>query len=123
MTSSNHWLPAFAMGIAATIFACGGTATDPVDDGGDGDVTVITLTNGLTFSPSTVTISPGTTVRWVNGTSLSHTVTPAGHSEWSRWATSSQNQTFEHTFGSAGTFAYFCEPHQAAGMSGVITVQ
>ena len=84
-THSNRWLPALvAIGIATTIFACDDT-TGP-GPGGD-DVTVITLTSSLRFSPSNVTIAPGTTVRWVNGTSLGHTVTPSGHSEWSRWAT------------------------------------
>ena len=79
MTPSNHWLPAFAMGIAATISACGGSPTGPGPT--DPGVTVITLHQRAAFSPGTVTIGPGTTVRWVNGTSLRHTVTPADHSE------------------------------------------
>ena len=108
------WIAAFAM--------VGCDDADPVDPGGD-DVEIITLTSNLTFSRSNLTIEPGTTVRWVNGASIGHTVTPDGHSEWARWATDSQGQTFEHTFDAPGTFAYFCEPHQAVGMTGVITVQ
>lgn len=86
-------------------------------------VVEIRLTTGLVFDPSSVTISPGTTVRWINQASIFHTVTPDGHSEWSRAELSQQNETFEHTFETAGTFPYFCEPHQSAGMTGTIVVE
>lgn len=91
------------------------------EDGGE--VVEITLTSSLTFSPDQVTISPGTTVRWVNGASIFHTITPDGHSEWTRATMSQAGETFEQTFDEAGTFPYFCEPHQSQGMTGVITVQ
>lgn len=75
------------------------------------------------FDPSTVTIEVGTTVRWVNDAAVFHTITPSGHSEWQRQEMNSAGQTFTHTFDAAGTFAYFCEPHQSQGMTGSITVQ
>lgn len=77
----------------------------------------------LSFVPDEPTIAAGTTVRWVNDSNLFHTITPQGHSEWQRQTTSQQGIVFEHTFQSAGTFPYFCEPHQAQGMQGEITVQ
>lgn len=83
---------------------------------------IVTITAaGTSFSPATVTIDVGTTVRWVNGGG-SHTVTPDGHSAWAR-AVLNSGQMFEHTFNTAGTFAYYCEPHRDAGMTGTITVQ
>jgi plastocyanin len=90
---------------------------------GEGDVVEVTLTQNLTFSPDEITISPGTRVRWVNGASIFHTITPDGHSEWNRATVSQAGETFEHTFENAGVFPYFCEPHLSAGMTGTITVQ
>ena len=86
-------------------------------------VVEITLTSGLRFEPSDVTISPGTTVRWVNGAAMFHTITPDGHSEWERQELSSDGETFTHEFTGAGTFEYFCEPHESSGMTGSITVE
>ena len=89
-----------------------------------GDVTVITLT-GTSFSPSTVTVPVGRTVRWVvnNG---AHTVTPDNPNQpgvWTGSGTLSPGQQFEHTFTTAGEFDYHCIPHQSLGMTGTITVQ
>lgn len=81
------------------------------------------LTGSLTFSPSSLTIPVGTTVRWRNEQAIFHTITPDGHSEWTRATVSNVGDTFEHTFNTAGTFPYFCEPHLNQGMTGTITVQ
>lgn len=89
----------------------------------DTGIVEIRLTSGLRFEPSSVTISPGTTVRWVNAASMFHTITPDGHSEWDRQEMSTEGQTFEHEFTEAGAFPYFCEPHESAGMTGSITVE
>lgn len=87
-----------------------------------GEVQQITL-SGTSFSPNDVTISPGTTVRWVNQDGVEHTVTPDGHTEWSSVTLNTSGQTFEHTFNNVGTFDYFCQPHLSQGMTGVIRVQ
>ena len=84
-----------------------------------GNVTVVTL-NAATFSPATVTIDVGETVRWVNGQPISHTITPDGHSEWSSQSVSADGETFEHTFQAAGSFPYLCQLH--AGMTGTVNV-
>lgn len=97
-------------------------AFDLETEEGGGGVVEIHLTSSNQFSPSDVTISVGTTVRWISDTVVFHTITPSGHSEWERQEMSSEGQTFEHTFGTAGTFNYFCEPHQST-MTGTITVQ
>ena len=87
-----------------------------------GSVVVVQLA-GTSFSPATVTIAPGTTVRWVYQSGGPHTVTPSGHTQWSEALLTQPAQTFEHTFNTTGTFNYFCSPHQAAGMTGVVIVQ
>ncbi len=91
-------------------------------DGPPSDVVEIRLTGSFTFDPSEVTITTGTTVRWINDTSVLHTVTPRDHTEWERVELDQQGETFEHTFETAGTFDYFCEPHEST-MQGTITVQ
>lgn len=83
----------------------------------------IGLTSSLRFDLATITISTGTTVRWVNQASIFHTVTPDGHSEWQEASMTQSGQTFEHTFDIAGTFDYFCQPHRGDGMTGIIRVQ
>lgn len=87
------------------------------------DVVEIRLTSGNRFDPSSVTISPGTRVRWVNDIDRYHTITPDGHSEWSRVEIDNADEVFTHTFNNTGEFDYFCEPHQSEGMIGTITVQ
>ncbi|HSJ16139.1 MAG TPA: plastocyanin/azurin family copper-binding protein [Longimicrobiales bacterium] len=77
---------------------------------------------GFTFSPATITVAPGTTVRWVNDSDILHTVTPDGHTAWSD-TNLPAGATFEHTFENPGSYPYFCTPHLAAGMTGTISVQ
>jgi plastocyanin len=85
--------------------------------------------SGTSFLPGAITVSPGTTVRWINDTSDSHTVTPENTSQpgvWQRQTTSSQGTVFEHTFSVANqTYRYRCEPHSTnftSGMVGTVTV-
>lgn len=87
-----------------------------------GDAVEITL-SGTSFSNPDLTIAPGTTVRWVNGDGMVHTVTPDGHTTWTSASLATQGASFQHTFTQAGTYAYFCQPHQAQGMTGIIRVQ
>lgn len=107
-----------------------------VSDGQSGNVTftlessssaqVVHLTSGLTFSPADLTIYVGTTVRWVNDANIFHTITPDGHTEWSRATVNTAGDEFTHTFDTVGEFPYYCEPHGGPGgqgMSGTITVQ
>lgn len=107
-----------AGGSASVGFALVSAQDDP-----GASVVEIHLTAGAAFSPSEVTISPGTTVRWINDTSTFHTITPRDHSEWERVELDEADEVFEHTFEAAGTFDYFCEPHESAGMTGTITVE
>jgi len=86
------------------------------------EVTLITL-SGTSFSNADVTISVGERIRWQNADNALHTVTPDGHSEWASVQLDATGESFEHTFNTAGTYNYYCNPHRAAGMTGVIRVQ
>jgi plastocyanin len=88
-------------------------------------VTVTVGSGGPVFTPSSVTIQPGDTVRWTWSTS--------GHSSTSGtpgvpdglWDSGilSQGATFTHTFNTVGSFPYYCTPHGlCCGMTGMVTV-
>ncbi|HEX6132610.1 MAG TPA: carboxypeptidase regulatory-like domain-containing protein [Longimicrobiales bacterium] len=86
--------------------------------------------SGTSFSQRTVTIPVGTTVRWINGDGVTHTVTPQNTSQpgvWQAATLSQQGATLEHTFNVAGqTYNYRCVPHSSDfnnGMVGTIIVQ
>jgi nitrite reductase (NO-forming) len=88
------------------------------------------------FSPATLTIRVGESVRWVNDDAMGHTVTPTDSAKWgttgsgdepSQWL--GQGGTWSHTFDRVGTYDYYCAPHafknsagQWQGMIGRIVV-
>ena len=79
----------------------------------------------LVFSPASVTIHPGDTVRWTWG-SAGHTTTSGSpgmpNGIWDS-GLRSPGATFTHTFNSAGAFPYYCTPHGGCcGMVGTVTV-
>lgn len=79
--------------------------------------------SGTSFAPRTITVPAGGTVRWVNGGGT-HTVTPDVGSPAGAWASADlgTGTSFEHTFAAAGTYNYHCNPHQALGMTGTVSV-
>jgi plastocyanin len=74
----------------------------------------------LAFSPSTLTIQVGDTVTWTNRGGF-HDVVSDGN--FSSGTPSSSAWTFSHTFNTAGTYDYYCTPHQTQGMTGKVIVQ
>ena len=61
------------------------------------------------FSPATVTVTAGSTVVWTNDDSIQHDITFDGGGIVS--STLNHNDTFSHTFPSAGTYHYICSIH------------
>jgi plastocyanin len=74
---------------------------------------------GFTFGPTTLTVSPGTTVVWMNEDSTGHTVTAVDGSFDSK--TLDSGATFSQAFPTVGTFAYHCTIHSS--MTGTIVVK
>ncbi len=70
------------------------------------------------FSPSTVTVSPGTTVTWRNNGSMNHTVTADGGAFSS--GTMGPGATYTYTFSTPGTYTYRCTIHP--GMTATVVV-
>lgn len=78
----------------------------------------------LAFEPSTLTISKGDTVRFVNNKLAPHNAVFDGHDELSHAALAfNPGESWEETFSEAGTFNYWCEPHRGAGMVGKVIVE
>jgi len=61
------------------------------------------------FSPSTVTVKAGSTVVWTNDDSIQHDITFDGGGITSN--AMNHNDTFSHTFTTAGTYHYICSIH------------
>jgi amicyanin len=61
------------------------------------------------FSPAAVTVKAGSTLVWTNDDSIQHDVTFDGGGIKS--ATLNHNDTFSHTFPTAGTYHYICSIH------------
>lgn len=131
------------MAVGATA-AAGTTATAGTGGAQEGTSTTVDMTDGLTFEPAEVTVAPGDTVVWENVGSIGHTVTayeddiPEGAEYWASGGFDSESAarggyppdgeiggggTYEHTFETTGEHAYFCIPHESAGMTGTVVVQ
>jgi len=77
----------------------------------DGATTEVVTMQALEYTPSEITVAPGTTVRWVNQEQADHTVTsdePGGPLDS---GVLDEGQSYEYTFETPGTFTYFCEIH------------
>ena len=85
---------------------CDGTATACVVSVIDND-----------FSPRTLHVTEGSTVRWENDGASPHTSTGEG---WDS-GTIATGADFEHTFAAAGSFDYECVFHD--GMTGTVVVE
>ena len=75
------------------------------------------------FDPESVTITAGDTVTWDVAGTNPHTITA---DDGSFDQSVSTGDTFEQTFDTPGTYAYYCRIHGAAGgvgMSGTIVVE
>jgi plastocyanin len=121
-----------------------GTAVVPLAGcSGDGDGNDVEMTDEFKFAPATATVQVGETLTWENVGSVGHTVTAdedripedatyfaSGGFDSEEAARDSLNggiveagETYAHTFETAGTYEYFCIPHEASGMTGTVQVE
>jgi plastocyanin len=86
----------------------------------DSEVTVIQPSDAMSlrYEPSSLSVTAGTTVTWLNNGSTAVTITsPDGLFDSESVAAGG---SFSYTFDTPGTFRYFCVPYPH--MKGVITV-
>lgn len=122
LLSSSH-LQAAVVGVATILMASPAFAAT-IKLGGD---------NGeLGFYPNKITVAKGETVEFVNNKAFPHNVVfdednvPAGvnadaisHEDY----LNGPGEKVTNKFDTPGTYGYYCEPHQGAGMQGTIIVQ
>jgi amicyanin len=65
--------------------------------------------DNFSFTPAEITISPGTTLTWVNGDDIPHNVVATGKTFRSK--VMDTEQKFSFTFGTPGVYEYFCALH------------
>ena len=110
----------------------GASAPSSTSDAATGDVTLMSLN----FMPETLTVSVGDTVTWVNGESITHTITSGTFSDVDETTglraseeadglfderLGEKGGSFSYTFDTAGTFPYFCDIHD--GMNATVVVE
>jgi plastocyanin len=66
--------------------------------------------DNFTFAPVTLTVTPGTTVKWVNRDDIPHTVVSEDKSTFKSKALDTDD-SFSYTFAKPGTYTYFCSIH------------
>lgn len=122
-----------AVAAGGLLAACGGGSSSSGSSGGG---TTVNMTDALKFEPASVTIKKGETVTWKNTGSLVHTATcdpskaanpadvnlPSGAQPWNSGDVAA-GKSWSHKFDVAGTYKYFCIPHESGGMIGTVTVQ
>lgn len=110
-------------GTSSTVTVCGNNVNQcgsiAVTVNGSGSSTNAVNIGDNFFSPSSITVSVGTTVVWHNSGSMTHTVTADNGSFNS--GNLSPGASYSLTFNSAGTYTYHCLIHGFA-MSGTVVV-
>ena len=115
---------------AAATSGLGAAQEDGSGDGGGSETATVTVGPGgsLVYSPGTdspLQIAPGTTVEFV-WESNNHNIVVDAQPEGAGWEghepLENTGFTYEHTFETLGTYEYYCQPHQTAGMVGTIEV-
>ncbi|MFD1634586.1 halocyanin domain-containing protein, partial [Haloplanus ruber] len=104
-----------------------GNYSEVTDATGQDEVTITVGAEGnggaFAFGPPAVQIDPGTTVVWEwNGEGGQHNVVAEEGGDFESDLTAEAGTTFEQTLDSEGVVKYFCQPHRALGMKGVVVV-
>jgi len=73
------------------------------------------------FEPSTITISPGTKITWVNKDDEPHSATSSEKPKRFDSGVLDSDKTYSFTFTEKGSFSYFCKLHPH--MTGIVEVR
>lgn len=132
----TRWGFEFTVPLTLSRYFGGRSPSAPAPPSGGPVAAEVGMTNQLKFTPDTVRIRVGQTVRWTNTSDVVHTVTadasraanashvtlPAGVSPFDS-GDLAPGAVYEHTFTEAGTYGYVCVPHEMVGMVGTIIVE
>ena len=110
---------AFAMMVASAVFS------GSIYNEYEGETKIVTVdSTNLRFSPDTITLKEGDSVRFFwSGELLPHNaVEDSGLFDTGEPSTE-VDYTYTFSFGENGTYEYVCEPHEDLGMVGTIIVE
>lgn len=97
----------FALNVAVLVGAVGALAPPSAVAAAPAGPTV--RIDNFTFGPTTLTVSVGATVTWINRDDIPHTVVASDKAFKSR--VMDTDESFSFTFTRPGEYAYFCSLH------------
>lgn len=129
LPSRRDLLGALAGTTAVGLAGCFAGEEDDSSNGGENTV-VVGPDGKNVFDPESVTVSVGDTVTWT-WDSDTHNVVVESQPEGANWGGTSggatetydQGHEYSHTFDTAGTYEYYCNPHRGLGMEGEVVVE
>ncbi len=101
-----------AIFLVAVAFGCKDDDDEKIQPGNE-----VRMSSGA-FIPANLTVPAGTTVKWINNSTVDHTVT-SNDDLFDQLVT--PGNEFSYTFSTAGTFSFVCTIHP--GMTGAIVVE
>ena len=116
------------VGIVVSLFVVAsmqGVLASEVTQESDSEAVIITVdSTNLRFSPDTVTVTEGDTVRWFwSGQALPHNAVEVNGLFDSGEPAREVDYSFTFEIGMNGTYDFECEPHAAFGMVGQVIVE
>ena len=111
--------------LAAMLFCFGGLQGDLTAQEDEPETVVVSVdSTNLRFSPSSVTVTEGDTVRFFwSGQALPHNAVERDGLFDSGEPERNVDYSFTFEVGTNGTYEFVCEPHESVGMIGQITVE
>ncbi|WP_323676941.1 plastocyanin/azurin family copper-binding protein [Halorubellus sp. PRR65] len=120
-----------SVGVAAVATTAGCLASGDGTETKSGENAVVVGPGGsYVFEPSSLSVSVGDTVTWT-WESANHNIVVDSQPEGAEWQgtdgdgskTYDSEHTYEYTFETAGTYEYYCQPHEGLGMTGEVVVE
>jgi len=100
---------ALPVGVGLALFVTAGRKAQPLPQQPSSAAVDVKIDN-FTYSPVTVTVATGTTVKWTNRDDIPHTVVSEDKSTFKSKALDTDD-SFSYTFTKPGTYTYFCSIH------------
>ena len=111
-------------GIACIFLLSTVMATGNIVNQDEGEIVIVSVdSTNLRFSPETITLQEGDSVRFLwSGELLAHNAVEMNGLLDSGEASRNVDYTYTFNIGENGTYEYVCEPHEDFGMVGIIIV-
>ena len=116
---------AIMAGIACIFLLSTVMATGNIVNQDEGEIVIVSVdSTNLRFSPETITLQEGDSVRFLwSGELLAHNAVEMNGLFDSGEASRNVDYTYTFNIGENGTYEYVCEPHEELGMIGTIIVE